>query len=102
MTFETVKEFLADVSILHEKKVYLGKDNLLKIDKATPYRSIYIKGADDGKRVVGEPNLREAEIGYIEENCQDWILGQMKEARTLAQAKADEADRLRKVIESVV
>ena len=48
MTFETVKEFLADVSILHEKKVYLGKDNLLKIDKATPYRSIYIKGADDG------------------------------------------------------
>ena len=102
MTFETVKEFLADVSILHEQKVYLGKDNLLRIDKATPYRSIYIRGAEDGKRAVAEPNLREAEIEYIEENCQEWILSQMQEARAIAQEKADEAEQLRKVIESVV
>ena len=102
MTFETVKEFLADVSILHEQKVYLGKDNLLRIDKATPYRSIYIKGADEGKKVVGEPNLRDEEIEYIEENCQEWILSQMQEARAIAQEKADEVEQLRKVIESVV
>jgi len=100
MTFQTVTEFLADVSILYPQKVYL-EDNLLRIDKAGTYRSIYIEGAEEGKKAVASPDLREGESEYIEENCQDWILEQMQEARAIAQEKAEVADRLKKVIESV-
>ena len=102
MTFATVKEFLADVQILYPTKVYLGEDNLLKIDKAYPYRTMYITGADDGKKAVGDPELQEAELGYIEDNCQPWIVEQMEEGRRRASAEAEKANKIKKVLESVV
>ncbi len=102
MTFETVKQFLEDVSILYPTKVYLGEDNLLKIGKAYPYRTMYITGADDDKKVVGDPELREPELEYIEKNCQTWIVEQMEEGRRRAEAKAEEASKIRKVLETIV
>ena len=102
MTFETVKQFLEDVSILYPNKVYLGEDNVLKIDKAYPYRTIYITEADDGKRAVGDPELRWPEIEYIEENCQHWILDQMVKAKKFADAEVKKSEQLRSIVESMV
>ena len=101
MTFATVKEFLSDVSILHEKRIYL-ENNCLKIDKASPFRTIYIDGAEKGKKAVGDPYLQEAEIEYIEENCQAWILTQMENSVRRSAARTEEANKIKEVIQSVV
>tara|TARA_Y100001951_G_scaffold89107_1_gene81204 strand:+ start:359 stop:604 length:246 start_codon:yes stop_codon:yes gene_type:complete len=69
-------EYLADISILYTDKIYL-EDSQLKIDKASPFRSIYIEDAEKGKQCVGDPFLRAVEIEYLEEHCQEWILAQM-------------------------
>jgi|TARA_R110002012_G_scaffold12592_2_gene55852 hypothetical protein len=65
-------QLTARLNILDPNKIYQDSDGKLKLDKATPYKTVEINGVH-----VDNPDLTKEELEHVEENHQPWIIARL-------------------------